>query len=226
MELTQLEDAFVDIGGHFITSAFDLREKLPDIKAVFFDWDGVFNSGHLDTTSASGYSLIDAQGVESMRFGFFRSQQRMLITGVVSEVNNMGCKKWADAFHIHNVYLNGGDKQKVFNKFCEAHSLSPSEVIFVYDDVQDLSTAAQSGISLAIGRLGSPLFLEYVEHHRLADYISSCQGNEHAVREVSELILSLLGQQFEVLDHQEKLKTDKADYQARRNSIKTELTIL
>jgi len=27
MELTQLEDAFVDIGGHFLTSAFDLREK-------------------------------------------------------------------------------------------------------------------------------------------------------------------------------------------------------
>ena len=223
MELTQLEDAFVDIGGHFLKSAFDLREKMSSIKAVVFDWDGVFNNGEIDAEESNTYSLIDAQGIDSLRFGFFKAHSRMLLTAVISEVKNDGCKAWANRYNADEVYLNAMDKKKALLHFCDKHNLKPEEVIFVYDDVKDLAAAAVAGIKLAVGRLGTPLLIEYIEQKKLADYISSCQGNEHAVREFSELLLALLDQHFNVLDHAESHTADYADYLNRRKSIDTEV---
>lgn len=221
MELTQLEDAFVDIGGHFLKSAFDLREKMQDIKAIVLDWDGVFNNGEKGIDGSSSYSLVDTEGLDRFRFGYFMAQKRMLKTAVISETENPLCRKWATTSHLDNVYLNAIDKRKAFHDFCEKHSITPEEVIYVFDDVNDLPVAALAGMRLAVGRLSSPLFIEYIEQKRLADYITSCQGNEHAVREASELLLALIDQHFKVMNFTGDLDADYADYASRKEAIVT-----
>lgn len=221
MELTQLEDAFVDIGGHFMKSAFDLREKMQDIKAIILDWDGVFNNGEKARDGSSAYSLVDTEGLERFRFGYFMALKSMIKTAVISETENPLCASWATIANIDNVYLKTTDKLKALHHFCDTHNLTPSEVIYVFDDINDLPVAAVAGIRLAVGRLSSPLYLEYIEHKRLADYISSCQGNEHAVREMSELLLALIDQHFNVMNHTADFETDYQDFLSRRQTIST-----
>lgn len=221
MELTQLEDAFVDIGGHFLKSAFDLREKMADIKAIIFDWDGVFNGGVKDASGSSSYSVVDTQGVDRFRFGFFQAFSRMIHTAVFAEGENPLCLQWSKTEHIDHVYLNATDKSKALMHFCSEHDITPDEVIYVYDDIADLPVAAKVGVRIAIGRLSSPLFLEYLERHKLVDYISSCQGNEHAVREICELLLALVDQHFKVMNHTGDYEIDFQDYLGRKLSVST-----
>ena len=221
MELTQLEDAFVDIGGHFLRSAFDLREKMSEIKAIIFDWDGVFNGGEKDASGSSKYSVVDSTGFDRLRFGFFLAHNRMLTTAIFSESENPICSQWCRNEHINNMYFNTTDKVKALNHFCTEHNILPSEIIYVYDDIADLPVAVKVGMRLSVGRLSSPLFLEYIERNKLVDYISSCQGNEHAVREISELLLALLDQHFNVMNHTGDYEIDYQDYLGRKLSIST-----
>lgn len=221
MELTQLEDAFVDIGGHFLTSAFDLREKMENMKAIVFDWDGVFNDGRKDITGSSNYSVIDTAGVDLLRLGYFLANKAMLKIAVMSDTDNLLCLQLAKKEHYDNVYLNVEDKEEALRHFCNKHDIDVDEIIFVYDDVSDLKVTEHVGIRLAVGRLSSPLFVEYLERHHLADYISTCQGNEHAVRELSELLLALIDQHFNVIDHKDQHRESRLDYLNRKALIET-----
>ncbi|WP_417610319.1 hypothetical protein [Owenweeksia hongkongensis] len=221
MELTQLEDTFVDIGGVFLTSAFDLRERMEKMKAIVFVWDGVFNGGHKDITGASNYSVVDTGGVDLLRFGFFLAYKSMIKVAVMSDTDNSLCLQLGKKDHYDNVYLNGQNKESALRHFCNEHDIHPDEIIYVYDEVADLKVAEQMGIRLAIGRLSSPIFVEYMERHKLADYISTCQGNEHAVREMCELLLTLLDQHFNVIDHKGKNEENYRDYLSRKALIET-----
>ncbi len=199
MELADLEAYFVDIGGQFISSSFTMREKLPSIKALVFDWDGVFNDGSKGANANSNFSDVDAMGVSLMRYGIYRSTGAHLKVAIICGDQNPSALAWAKRDHINAVYENCKNKEMAFLHFCDNANLSPGEVAYFYDDVLDLPIAAKAGLRFAVGRLANPLFLKYVEHHHLADYISAAQGNEHAVREFSELFTALLNQQFEAV---------------------------
>lgn len=221
MELTQLEDTFVDIGGHFLTSGFDLREKMQNMKAIVFVWDGVFNSGHKDITGATNYSVVDSNGIDLLRYGYFLANKSMLKVAVMSDTDNLLCLQLAKREHYDNVYLNVTDKEEALRHFCNKHDINPEEIIYVYDDATDIKVSNLVGIRLVVGRLSSPLFIEYVERNHLADYISTCQGNEHAVREFSELLLALIDQHFNVIDHKAEYRDNFLDYVNRKNLIET-----
>ena len=59
---------FESEGGEFITPPFVLMEKLKNIKAIVFDWDGVFNEGVKGGGNHSGFSEIDSMGTNMLRF--------------------------------------------------------------------------------------------------------------------------------------------------------------
>lgn len=223
MELTQLEDAFVDIGGHFLTSSFDLRERMNNIKAIVFDWDGVFNDGHKQKDNSSTYSVVDGLGVNMLRFGYFLAQKQMLHTAVITGEQNPICREWTEGEHFDQLYFKSKDKPLAFQHFCDTHGLKHEEVIYVYDDILDLPVAEKAGIRLAVGRLANPLLLEYIEQNHLADYISSCQGHEHAVREFCELLLAILNQHFTVIKHRSEFSSDFQDFTARKEMLTTQV---
>ena len=191
------------------------------IKAIVFVWDGVFNGGQKDITGSSGYSVVDTGGVDLLRFGFFLANKSMIKVAVMSDTDNSLCLQLAKKEHFDNVYLNGVDKENVIRHFCNQHDIYPEEIIYVYDEVADLKVAEQVGIRLAVGMLSSPIFTEYMERHKLADYISTCQGNEHAVRELSELLLALLDQHFNVIDHKGEQRENYHDYLNRKELVET-----
>lgn len=216
MELTHIEDRFVDINGKFLTSSFDIREKLEKTKAIVFDWDGVFNDGFKNTTHSSGFSEIDTLGVAMLRFGFKLARDLKVKTAIITGEKNEACITWAKREGIDSVYTYSKNKEKALYHFCDRNNLTPSEVIYFFDDVLDVPVAKKVGIRMAVGRKSNPFFTEYLEKNHLVDYFSGCSGENHAVREFSELILALLEKPFEVIE-------ERATYSEKYKSFKNEI---
>lgn len=222
MELTHIEDTYVDIGGQFLTSAFDMQSKLEGIQALIFDWDGVFNDGVKGSNHFSGFSEIDSMGINMLRFAFFNALKgRQLKAAVITGQTNPSAIHFAERESFTEVYLNCKDKSIALEHFCESHGLNPNKVIFFFDDILDLAVAEKAGIRMAVGRLCNPMLLHYIEKNKLADYISSCQGNEHAVREFTELLTCLLGQHFEVIEKRSYHTEEYERYLEGRNATDT-----
>ncbi len=221
MELAHIEDSFIDIGGQFFTSGFDIRERLPQIKAIIFDWDGLFNDGFKSSTNITGHSEIDATGIDLLRFGFHLAFGKMIKTAVITGSKNMGAHEFAKKENFDNLYCESRDKAIAFQHFSDTHHIKPSEVICLFSDIADVPVARQAGISLAVGRSCNPIFMEYLIKDKIADYISSCHGHENVVREFTELLLGLLNKHFEAMDERASYGEKYVTYRNAKSVINT-----
>ena len=70
MDLSEINELFSQ-RGNFITPAFRMSERLPDVVALIFDWDGVFNDGQKSEGNSSSFSEVDSMGINMLRFSFF-----------------------------------------------------------------------------------------------------------------------------------------------------------
>ena len=222
MELIELEDHFNAAGGQFISSAFTMRQKLQNIKAFIFDWDGVFNDGFKHSTTGSGFSEVDSAGLRLLRYAYYLVNQKNAPLAIITGAENPSAKWLLEKQDGNALYQKAFDKNVALQHFCNKHGLKAHEIAFVYDDVIDLKITEKCGLSFCIGRLANPLFMNYVEEKSLADYITASQGNEHGVREVCELLVGLYGNYNACLEgllksddsyrqHKEDLKSFKAE---------------
>lgn len=201
MDFTHLEDHFVNCGGQFLTSAFNLHEKTKNIKAYLFDWDGVFNDGvALTPEQGSGYSAVDAAGVFLLKLGHQLSHKKRPHLGIITGEINPQAQAFAERLSFDAAYVHTREKSAALDHFAQSLQLKDEEICYVFDDVLDLGVAARVGVRLAVGRLANPILMEYMAENHLADYISACQGQEHAVREFCELLLALQGQHYRAID--------------------------
>lgn len=200
MELAHIEEKFIDIGGQFYSSGFDLREKLPGIKALIFAWDGVFNDGQKKQGQDSSFSEIDALGLDMLRFGFQLAFEQIPKMVFITPGKNENCHEFAKRANFDEVYYDSHDQAMALQHFCDLYHIKPSEVALFYGDITEVPLAKKAGMAFAVGRLSNPIFIEYLERNKLADYISSCHGHEHVIREFSELLLGLLDIHFTVID--------------------------
>lgn len=199
MDLLELEDSFTDIGGQFLRSAYDLREHLPKIKAYLFDWDGVFNDGSKLGSEGSRFSEVDSAGLRMLRYGHFQKYGSIPYLGVITGAANPVARELMQNHQANVVYQRAIRKGEALRHFMEHYELKAEEICYVFDDVLDLAVAREVGLRFCVGRLANPLFLGLVAGSDLADYITASQGDEHAVREVTELILGLMDNYTEVV---------------------------
>ena len=71
-------------------------------------------------------------------------------------------------------------------------------------------------------RSASPLLRQYVVRQGLCDYVTAHSGERHAVREVCELLLGLLGSFDAVVASRVAWDRDFAAYFAARQALTTE----
>ncbi len=104
-----------------------------------------------------------------------------------------------------------------------AHQLSSEQLICLFDDVNDLGMAFACGIRVLVRRDASPLLHDYVARQGLCDYITAHPAERHAVREVCELMLGMLGSFDAVVASRVAWDADYARYFAARQSVTTEV---
>lgn len=218
--MTQIEQTFTALGGQFVTPADVLTEKLKKIRAIVFDWDGVFNDGIKTGTGSSSFSEVDSMGTNLLRFGFWLHHEGRLpavaiITGVINEL--------ADALvrreHFHACYSQAKNKVEVLAHFLDEHKLQPQDVAFFFDDALDLSVAEIAGVRILIRRNANPLFTNYVIKNGYADYVTGNQSGQFAVREGCELMLGLLDQFDSVMGERLRYRPVYDNYYQQRQAI-------
>jgi 3-deoxy-D-manno-octulosonate 8-phosphate phosphatase (KDO 8-P phosphatase) len=184
---------FSDAGGVFVAPAAAVAASLQRVRALVFDWDGVFNSGVKGQGSPSTFSEAESMGTNMLRYALWCRAGQLPVVAVVSGEDNRGALQFAARERFHDVYLGVRDKSLVIEHLCSRRKLQPGEFACIFDDINDLGMAAMCSLRYLIRRSASPLFAQYVAEHRLCDYISANDATQHAVRELCELSLGLLG---------------------------------
>ncbi len=224
MMLNKTAKLFENLGGEFISSPSFIQEKLKEIKAFIFDWDGVFNSGTKGEGISSTYTEADSMGTNLLRFGYWlKNNQQLPIMAIITGENNLSAKKLAQREHFHHIYFKIPDKATALEYLLNTYQLKAKEIAFCFDDVLDFPIAKKCGLKFMVRRDASPLFKQYAIENKLCDYITAQQGGNHAVREISDLILGLTEQINPVIKERTNFSELYINYLKQRNSPETQM---
>ena len=220
MTLDEIKSLYEKSGGEFISSPVLLSKKLRNIKALVFDWDGVFHSG-AKKDGHSSFSEVDSMGVNMLRFGYFLQNGELPITAIITGENNLTAFHFAEREHLDGVFYSIKTKNIALDFIKNKHGLSSDEILFVFDDILDLSATRESAVRFLMGRNANPMFINYCKENGLTDYVSAHHGGDHGVREISELSLSLIDQFENTLENRVAFSDSYATYLNTRNETKT-----
>ena len=159
-------------------------KKAAQIKAIFFDVDGVLTDGRI---------IYDETGKEIKNFnvkdGYIISHLKKagilvgIITGRDSKVvNNRAAELKLDFCHQGIM-----DKLAVFEKLVAFHKLKKKHVAYIGDDINDLGVLRACGLSACPADA-----LDYMKKE--ADIVTQSKGGEGVVREVADLVLAAKGE--------------------------------
>lgn len=213
-------------GAQFILPIEELTKRLKNIKAIIFDWDGVFHSGYKNENQSSTFSEADSMGVNMLRFAYYLINNKIPYSAIITGENNKTAFHWAEREHLDDVFYKIKDKVEILNWLSENKGIKKEEVLFSFDDILDLSMAKECGVRFLINRSASMSLHNYCIENKLCDYISFNDGGNHAVREISELTINLLGNWKTVLDERIKFNDLYAPYIKKRQEIKTDFYTL
>lgn len=216
---SSISELFQQAGGVFITPVDQLRQKLANIKALVFDWDGVFNLGHKGKELPSSFSEPDSMGINLLRFAYWQMTGQQPITAIITGASNPTAHHFADRERFHFIYSGIKHKTEALDDLLLQAKISEENVLFVFDDVIDLSVAKRVGVSYMVNRSASPLLRDFVVENCYADYLTANNGGGYAVREVCELTVGLLGSYADVLNNRIAYSDAYTSYFDQRNQI-------
>ncbi len=219
--MKEIENAYLNIGGKFITPIDELKKKLPNIKAFIFDWDGVFNNGQKNNTGGSNFSEVDSMGTNLLRYSHFMKNGQLPLTAVISGENNETAFYFCKRECFNYSFFKVAAKLNALNFICEKENIKPSEVAYFFDDVLDLSMAEVCGVRILVNQKANPLFIDHCIKNNLVDYLSANSGGTFVVREASELLIALNENFNEVITNRKNSTADYKTYIEKRKTIKT-----
>jgi len=214
---------FSRLGGTFVTPIGTLIERARTLSGFVSEWDGVFNQGTKGEGADSTYSEPDSMGTNLLRYALWREQRKMPIAALITGADNPSARNFALREHFHALYMGARNKTLAIEALCRTHRVSSERLVCIFDDVNDLGMAFACGIRVFVQRSASPLLREYVVRQGLCDYVTAHSPERHAVREVCELLLGLLGAFEAVVASRVAWDADYAAYFAERQALTTEL---
>ena len=220
--------SYQQLGGVFITPPSVLTQKLSKIKALIFDWDGVFNNGGKTHSIGSGFSEVDSMAINMLRFSLWlkNTNGERIKTVVITGENNGTAFSFAKREGFDAVYFQMKDKTKALAHFCSTNGLQPDEVAFFFDDILDLSLAEKVGVRFQMKRTTGIAFNEFVAATKLADYATAGDGANYGVREACELSMILNASFDEVVNKRMAFEGEYSTFIAQRNAVTTTFWIM
>lgn len=209
--------------GHFLTPPAEILAKLKKIKAYIFDWDGVFNNGQKDERNTSLFNEIDAMGINMLRFNHYkRNGESMPLMGIITGERNYAAHSLSNREHLDFVYYKIKHKSTALEHICTTHNITPEEVLFVFDDILDLDVAAKAGVRMMVQRPANPLLINYAEKRHLFDYLTASDSGNHALREITEVLIGITGTFDETVSDRVEYNDLYRRYITLRNTLPTE----
>jgi 3-deoxy-D-manno-octulosonate 8-phosphate phosphatase (KDO 8-P phosphatase) len=225
--LSTVAAIFKKNGGRFLTPPESLERKVKKLGGFIFDWDGVFNDSGKRADNESYFTEVDSMGMNMLRFSnWILNKKHLAPFAVMSGEDNYSAKFFATREHFNSIYFKAKNKKVALEDFCHKANLKFSEIGFVFDDILDLSISERAGVRIFIPRKANPLLTEYVIKNKLADYITSCESGNFALREAQELLIGLAGNYDKVLNERIAHSKLYEEYLKARQLVETHYYVL
>lgn len=149
------------------------------VKLIIFDVDGVLTAGQIifgqDGEALKAFHCQDGMGISLAHKAGIKTA---IITGRESQIVH----RRATELKIGDIHQGAADKVIAFGELLQKHNLTPEQVAYVGDDINDLPVMVQVGLPCAVGNA-------VPEVKSAARYVATRQGGNGAVREIIEFIL-------------------------------------
>lgn len=166
-----------------------LNARLKKIKLFVMDVDGVLTDGKI---------VVDAQGKELKffdvqdGFGLVLLRQTEIKTAILSARSSSAVTARAQDLKIDKICQDAYPKTSVYERLIREFNCADGQVCFMGDDLPDLPVFKRVGLAVAVPNAVDEL-------KKVADYVTTRQGGDGAVREVVEMILKAQGKWENVL---------------------------
>lgn len=158
-------------------------KKAAQIKAIFFDVDGVLTDGKI---------IYDDTGSESKEFnvkdGYIISHLKKagILVGIITGRESKVVSNRAAELKLDFCHQGIMDKFSVFEKLIQFHKLKKKEVAYIGDDINDLKILDACGLSACPADAR-----EYIKNR--VDIVTESKGGQGVVRDISDLVLASKG---------------------------------
>lgn len=217
-------DPFLELGTELLLSQGELSDRLIRIRAVLFDWDGVFNDGWKDLDGGSPFSEVGSMGVNMLRFGLWlQNKERLPYSAVITGQHNPHAEKFAQREKLHGLYMGFIDKREAFDAFLNKNGLKDEEVAFFFDDAIDLAVADRCGLRILMRGQSSEFFVKHAVQRGAVDLITALSGGQNGLREATDALLTLMGRYGESIDARAAYSEVYQRYLEKRQAVVPEI---
>lgn len=161
-----------------------MQAKLAAIKLVLTDCDGVLTDGGVyygeQGEVLKKFNIRDGMGVERLR------KWAEVPTGIITGEMSPSVKQRAAKLNITELHLGIKDKERVLVEILERYSLSPEQIAYIGDDVNDLVVRPYVGVFFCPADALPQVINQ-------ADVVLQLPGGSGCFREMAELILAAKG---------------------------------
>lgn len=161
----------------------DQVKKASQVKAIFFDVDGVLTDGNIiyDTT---GREIKAFNVKDELRISHLKKAG--IVVGAISERENEAVSKRCAELQLDFCHQAIMDKGSVCEKLMTHYKLKPKQVAFIGDDITDLPVFKRVGFTIC------PADAMFYLHNRV-DLVTFTKGGKGVLREVADLVLAAKG---------------------------------
>lgn len=216
--------AFATLGTRFMRPPDVLQRNLGQIRALLFDWDGVFNDGWRDTQGGSPFSEVGSMGVNLLRFALWQREKHRIPCGVITGQQNVQAENFTTRENFSDLFMGFKNKSGAFDEFLRTHKLEARQVAFFFDDILDLPIARRCGFRVMIRRRNSPLFENHVVAKGDTDLLTHFSGGENGLREACELLVGLTGRAEDIIEHRVRFSDLYQEYLADRGKVELRIS--
>jgi 3-deoxy-D-manno-octulosonate 8-phosphate phosphatase (KDO 8-P phosphatase) len=169
-------------------------KKASNIKAIFFDIDGVLSDGKI---------IYDETGKEiknfSVKDGYIirHLKKAGIIVGAISGRESGVTQKRCAELKLDFCHQGIVNKAETFEKLVKHYQLRLKEVAFIGDDINDLCVFELAGLSVCPADT-----FKYIKER--TDLTTTAKGGEGVLREVADLVLAARGEFEKVLESEKR----------------------
>jgi 3-deoxy-D-manno-octulosonate 8-phosphate phosphatase (KDO 8-P phosphatase) len=161
----------------------EVQQRAARIKLLLMDCDGVLTDARIwlfeNGEEQKGFHTRDGLGIDLLHRAGLRS-------GIISGRTSSAVDRRAQTLGMSFIVQGVVEKQEAFIETLAHARVTPAEVAFIGDDLNDIPLIMQSGLGVAVADAA-------LEARQRAHYITNAVGGQGAVREVIELILKSQG---------------------------------
>jgi len=162
-----------------------LKNKLKKVRLFVTDFDGVHTDGCVDV-SQNGIESVKCSRRDSLGINMLKKYG--IFVGVISKEANPVVRARCEKLNIfyYQAVEDGEGKRETLQRVMLENDLESDQVLYMGDDINDTEALKFAGVSVLVGDYHREINLQ-------VDYICKRSGGQHAIREVTDMVLSAKG---------------------------------